>query len=738
MNQDNPKPLYGFGEFFCCLLILAAVLALFSPLRNAPFIIYDDEEYIVNNPHLEQGFSADNLLWAFTTFRCSNWHPVTWLSHIADYSLYGRKPGGHHLTSVLLHALNSVLLFLLIRLLTRKMQEGLMISLLVSGIFALHPQRLESVAWVSERKDVLSALFWMLSMISYVIYTRNKSLLAYGLLLFSFTLGLMSKPMLVTLPLILLLLDHWPLGRVKEGGNFFARNQGLLLEKIPLFSLSLLSGILTCIAQTLGGALSSTEKLPLLPRIVNAFVSYERYLLKFLWPAKLSIIYPYETLSLLSPHFLIALFFLSLVSALALKARNRGFLTGWLWFLITLLPVIGLIQVGLQSMADRYSYLPSVGLNLCLALGIVELMARFPRLNRLPFLFSGILLPLLFFLSAFELHHWKDPVSLFSKAVEVTTNNYIALNNLGCAYLESKDYPKASECFSSSLKIKPDYPNALNNLGNVLLLQKKPSPALESFEKALETNPNQAVFWYNKGSALYELRELSQATSAFEKALELKPDYFEAILNLGKAFLETGDKEKALNYFLKASQMKPLDPQGLKNAGLLYAKGGNFQAAFDSLKRALDLDAKDPEIDSSLGAVCFCLGMNEEAFAYLEKAIQMDPSNAGAWYNIGLMNFKLKNYEQASLALSKASELDPMNLETLVYAGLSFFYLEKYPESLKFFQKELEKKPSDFNTLYQMGLIFHKMGDPSSAEKQYEKLKSLKPDLAEKLKALIK
>jgi len=530
--------------------LIVVVFAIYAQVGTHEFLILDDDQYVTDNGHVRQGLTLDGVRWAFTSFHAANWHPLTWISHMLDVELFGLEPGAHHLVGVALHALCAVLLFLAFRAMTGATWR----SAAVAALFALHPLRAESVAWVAERKDLLSGLFWMTTLWAYSAYVRRPDARRYALVLISFLLGLMSKPILVTLPFVLLLLDVWPLQR---------RDRPRLLEKLPLFALAAASGVVTVIAQRAGGSVSSVESVPFAMRLANAVASYGTYLWKTLLPLELAYFYPHPAgATTVPPSFWIvttgSAALLALVTYLAYRGRARPFLVvGWLWFLGTLVPVIGLFQVGAQALADRYTYLPLIGVYIGAVWGLAELTDRQPGLTPIVKIGAPVVLVVLSLLSWHQVSTWKDSRTLFEHAIEVTPNNHVAHTHLGTLLNVAGDLAGAETQYREALRIEPDYADAHSALGIVFGKRGNLVQAARHFEQAVAAAPQHADAHYNLGLVLRSRGDLGGAETRFREAIRLRPGFARAWFGLGQILENRGDRPGAVESYRRAVAINP-------------------------------------------------------------------------------------------------------------------------------------------------------------------------------------
>jgi len=568
------------------LALAACTFAAYGAVRGHGPVDLDDPSYVFANPHVRGGLTLDGLRWALGATRAANWHPLTWASHMADVSLWGLDPGGHHLTSLILHAGNAVLLlWLLVR-----WTGSTWAAALAAALFALHPLHVESVAWIAERKDVLSLCLALLTLIAYTRHVARPSPGSYALTTLLFAAGLAAKPMLVTLPLLMLLLDLWPLARLRLDRPGSCR--GPVREKLPWLVLAALSAAVTFVVQRGGGAVHTLAELPLPARLANAPVAAAAYLGQVLWPVDLAVFYPHPHLAggLPAGRVAGAAALLVALSAAAWALRRWGYpLVGWLWFVGALVPVIGLVQVGEQARADRYTYLPAIGLYVVAAFGLRDLAAARPRLR--PALATAALAALaaLGATTHAQVAHWRDSVALFSHAAAVTSGNFLAQLNLGGALLQRGDRAGALAAYHRAVELRPDYAHARASLGALLLESGDQDGARTQLELALAAQPDHPVALFNLGW-LAERTDPAGAAARYEAALRADPDHVGARLNLGVLLARRGDLDAAGRHFRHALDVRPDDGDALLDLGLLaqaYAAAGRLAAARATAAEAL-------------------------------------------------------------------------------------------------------------------------------------------------------
>ena len=558
--KNNNKTAYNFlfnrrREIIICIFLIAASLVVYWQITNHEFINYDDGLYVTENLHVKAGLTFESIKWAFTTFHASNWHPLTWLSHMLDYELYGLNPMGHHWTSLQIHLTNTLLLFFILQYMTGAIWK----SAFVAALFALHPLHVESVAWVSERKDVLSAFFGMLTISAYIIYVKKRNLLRYSLVFIFLSLGLMAKPMLVTLPFVLLLLDFWPLERLKyyspdQSSKLFS----LIYEKIPLFIPVTISSVLTLVAQH-SSALKTLESFPLQARVANALISYTSYIGNTLWPLHLSVFYPFQENSISFWHASGAALMIasSLFIAVNTSKKYPYISVGLLWFFITLFPVIGIIQVGDQAMADRYTYIPLIGIFIIFAWGGSDIIKKWTNNKVVPAILAMSVLLVLTMQSFFQAGHWKNSITLFENAIKVTENNWLAHNNLGIALFSEGKFDKAIYHYKKALNIRPDTVCAIKNLGVAMFDKGNLKVAFQYFNKAIVINPEDFDAYYRIGRIMERQGKFDEAIRYFSEVIRINPGYAPAYNEIGIIFAQKGKLQKSREFFLKAIQLEP-------------------------------------------------------------------------------------------------------------------------------------------------------------------------------------
>ena len=524
------------------IILTAVTLAVYWQVNQFDFIDLDDFVYVTENFHLKSGITLSGIRWAFVTTYAEFWHPLTWLSLMLDYQFYGLNAGGYHVTNLILHILSTLLLLWLFNRMTGSIWK----SAFVAAVFALHPLHVESVAWVSERKDVLSAFFWMLTLCLYVYYTEKPVIKRYLLVLFSFVLALMSKPMVITLPVIMILLDYWPLGRLQKAMSSTVENchkltGRLFWEKTPFFVLSAVFSVITIYAQRN----SSIKRTPYLlsSRIANAPVSFVTYLEKTFWPHDMAIFYHFPAQIPVWKVIGASLLILVITTFVIVMVKRLPYLfVGWFWYTITIAPVIGIIQVGQHAIADRYTYLPSIAIAVMLAWGISTLIKSRETRKYFSFPAGIIILTIMAVLAWHQCSYWKNSIKLFSHTLKVTKNNYMAHNNRGAAYVSLGQYQLAIDDFNRAIRINPDTDLPYHNRGAIYgKLLGQYQLAIDDFNRAIRINPYFIIAFNDRGVAYTRMGLYQKAIDDFNEAIRLKPDYANAFNNRAYAYLNYGD-----------------------------------------------------------------------------------------------------------------------------------------------------------------------------------------------------
>jgi protein O-mannosyl-transferase len=575
-------------NFVFCLLIFVLTLVVYNRVNGHPFVNYDDDRYVTDNPHVRAGLNGETIAWAFSSTEQANWHPLTWISHALDCQLFRLNPAGHHFTSVVLHAINAVLLFLIAVYATGFALPSLVLALL----FALHPVNVESVAWIAERKNVLSTLFFFLTLGSYGWYTRKLDWKRYLATLSFFACGLMSKPMLVTLPFVLLLLDYWPLQRT-------ITTVKRLLEKIPFFALSAASAIITMYAQQGGGAMRSSVQFPFNVRLENAVNAYAAYLWKTIWPVRLAPLYPHPGDSLPGWQIAVSALVLVVITAMVIRFRPRKYLlVGWLWFLGTLVPVIGLLQVGDQAMADRYAYIPLIGMFLMVVWGFAD----FSPSTKLSTVASALAITLLCAATYRQTGYWSTSYDLWSHTLAVTQNNFIAHDNLGGALLQLNRPDEAFAQFQAASQINRRDPMSHTNMGAYLQEHGRSTEAIEQFQAAISLTSDPGLLasnYANLGTAYRESGNSNQARENYERSLQLNPGQFNAYLGRARLLESEAKYQEAAADFQRSAEIQPTVDAYLGLGRVLQAAGKAQESKY-ALEKAIQMAPDSPEVRQAI------------------------------------------------------------------------------------------------------------------------------------------
>jgi tetratricopeptide (TPR) repeat protein len=611
------------------VVLAAAVVVVYGQAIHFSFVNFDDPDYVTRNLHVRQGLTAAGVAWAVMTGYAANWFPLTWISHMLDCQLFGLDAGWHHLTNVVLHALATVLLFAFLHRATgTRWRSGL-----VTLLFAVHPLHVESVAWVAERKDTLNAVFWFLTLWAYVRYTERTTAGRYAMVAVCFALGLLTKPMIVTLPLVLLLVDVWPLGRGAR-----------IREKLPLLAMSVAGALVTFAVQQGSGAVKSLATFSLPLRIGNALVSYVIYLVKTVWPSGLAVFYPYPRSVPFWEAAACAAVLAGITAVVVLRFRSAPYLAaGWLWFLVTLLPVIGLVQVGVQARADRYMYVPMVGLAVMLAWGVREVAPRWRRMAGGIAVAACVAWGAVAYLQA---GYWTNSETLFRHALDVTTDNALAEHNLGSALLEDPArVPEAIPHLEAALRLQPDSAEAQTDLGSALAKSGRVADAIPHFESALRLAPGSAIVHNDLGNALLAAGRLRESIAEYEQALKLEPEYAEARRNLAIAHNDLGSQNppEAIAEYEASLRLDSSSAETHFNLGMALEKAGRRAEAIAQLEEAVRLKPEFVDAHNNLGfLLAQTPGRLREAIAQFEAAVRLKPDDADAQANLAMARSQLK------------------------------------------------------------------------------------------------
>ncbi len=684
-----------------CIALVIVTIAVFGRVAGYEFVNYDDGDYVYQNPIVANGLSAQGIKWAFTSTYAGNWHPVTWLSLMLDCSLFGPKPGGLHLVNLALHVISTLLLFVVLM----KMTRAVWASAFVAAVFALHPLHVESVTWIAERKDVLSTVFWMLTMLAYAYYVERPKVGRFALVVIAFTLGLMAKPMLVTVPFVLLLLDYWPLKRVRpaeasEAGGEQTPHpsaqtpQRLLREKLPLFALAVVSSTITIFAQQGAGAVTTMQRIGLLERVANVPVSYATYIAKMFVPLKLAPFYPYPQ-SIPVAFAVASAVVLVVVSILVVRLADRyGYATlGWFWYVGTLIPVIGIIQVGDQAMADRYTYVPLIGIFIIIAFAVRDLIRKLPQLKAVCAFVAVAAVAALWVAAHLQARYWQNSFTLFEHALAVTENNYVAHYCLSEPLRSQGRVDEAIEHCREALAIRPDYVEAMNGLG----------------------------------IALVEDGKAEEAAEQFKKALRVKPNLFAAHMNLGSALLDTGDVEKATEHLRAAVQLRSTPTARIKLAEAFVFQQ-RFDLAAEQLAKVLELEPNDPFAHYSLASAYVRLGQNDKAVQHLARAIELKPDFVTAYNDLGYLLMHTGGVQQAVACFSRALEYDPTSAKLHYNLGVALTGMGKFDEAVAQYNIALDINPDYASVHNDLAAVLIRLGRLDEAKEHLERTLELEPE----------
>lgn len=676
-SRISPPKAFFQGKallLLCCAGLVLMVLIVFGKSVRCGFLNFDDPKYITCNAHVLRGLTWDNLWWSISAGLKSgevdtdNWMPLTLLSHMVVVHGFGLQAGAHHALNIILHAVGSVLLFLVLRSMTGAIWR----SFFVAALFAIHPLHVESVAWVAERKDVLSGLFFMLTLGAYLGYTRKRSIGRYSLVILCFFLGLMSKPMLVTLPFLLLLLDYWPLQRMGRVGLGTLPTSGLIAEKIPLLALSVLDCMATLAAQ--GSYMGQSTLHPLPERMINAVVAYVRYLGKTFWPTGLSAHYPLLPQGSWPQGEIVTSFLLLLlITLIALRCYQSHpyLLVGWLWYLGMLVPVIGIIQVGNQAFADRYTYLPLIGIFLALTWLAADLAKGIKVPIPLTGFVASLLLLMLMLVARHQVSFWKNDLDLWTQCLSLNHSNPIALNNMGLALAGAGRDDEALALFEEACRLEPDYSTARLNIAMEQMRHGNSREASSELLNVIHDNPRDEKAYYNLSILSQQEGRKSDAMTSLREALKINPSFGEASLSLAALLIESGTPNEAVAVLRSSLQYHPGDAVAHAHLGEALSRQGQWQESLVEYGRAVSLKPDNPESLAGLGSSLLATGRVMDAVPPLSRATQLNPKLADAHNNLGIALIRTNRRNEAVKEFEMAISLDPANpnfLRNLNYA----------------------------------------------------------------------
>lgn len=715
--------------YWACLILFILTLTVYYQVRHFEFINYDDTGYVTTNPYVVKGLTSETFRWAWLSEVVANWHPLTMLSHLLDVTLYGLNSGAHHITNVQFHLINTILMFLVFY----RMHIGLWQAFMIAAIFALHPLHVESVAWISERKDVLSAFFWLLTMLCYISYTEHPNRLRYWQTLLLFAFGLLSKPMVVTLPFVLLLMDFWPLKRMENESFLF-----LCLEKLPFIAVTVCFSIITFFIQQLTGAVVTLSSVPWFVRAANTFVSYMTYLIQTFWPVGLSIYYPYPDFISL-PRYLISAGMILILSIIFYGYRNRfpySFF-GWFWFIGTLVPVIGLVQVGTQAHADRYMYLPMTGILVLVICGFSELFKKTNAHRKLIVILSVSIIAILSQLGYQQIARWKNPLTLFSQAAQNTKDNTLAYFCMGGYFYGTGRWEEAEQMFQKVLQYTPEYAHARLLLLSVYEKLGKKEEEYTQYEYFLEKQPKTdriqsqiAIMYLNK-------REYRLAKEYALRGITFNPADPMGYMYFAIAESEIGNPFDGLSYFLKAESLDPNNAVIQNNIAIAYKKLDKLQDAIEHFGRALTLDPPNQTfLEQYRNALQERKALRNKA-AEIESRLSEKPDDSEGYYDLAKIYSLLQVSDKELENLEAAVRTKPDFQEVQAQLGITYAKRGRYDDALSVFQKLSNMEPNEPQWDYRIATVQARMGNAQAAcanlqsaiEKGYPNNDKVKTDL---------
>jgi tetratricopeptide (TPR) repeat protein len=683
-------------EITASLLLILITIAIYYRVANFEYITFDDDLYVYDNTHIKDGLTFQNMLWSLTTSHAYNWHPLTWISLYVDSQFFGSTPGVHHLVNVFFHISNSLLLLLILVCMTKKFWS----SIIVAGLFALHPLHVESVAWISERKDVLSTLFWMLTMISYYRYVSYPKIGRYILVLLFFILGLLAKQMLVTLPFVLLLMDFWPLRRLQFPESSKGDTLRIIAEKVPLFIFAMIFSFIIFLVQK-NSAVYQLTTFPLDVRMANAIVSYLAYIKDMLWPFNLAIFYPHPRKIPLITTVLSGILLLSVTLIFLKYIQKFPFLAiGWFWYMGTLVPVIGIIQVGLQEKADRYTYIPLIGIFIIIAWGLSELLTKFPNKKLIMSMVVSIILIMCVGASWVQVGYWKNSETLYTHAIRVTKDNYGAQCGLAGVLMDKGQTDEAIDHYRETIRIKPDYMLPRFNLGIILLNKGKYDEAIEQFQEIANHNPSPTPETHlYLGIALAAENKIDEAINHYYEALKMNPALTAGQFNLGYALLRKGKLDQAIMLIQNGLRTKPYEFNARIELGITFIKLNRVEEAIKQFSIATQINPRSEQAKAFLGNALLTKNNIKSLIRNLESQVDNAHLNTDKLYKLTILYSSIGQYDKSISCLQKVLSTQPENPD--MYYNLACLYAreERLHDAVRCLQQAVEKGFKNFDLI---------------------------------------
>jgi protein O-mannosyl-transferase len=729
-RQPSDSAGIEWKRLLVAVVLIAATTGVYWGAYHSDFIDLDDQIFITQNDYVKNGLSYEGFKWAFVEIYRDYWHPVTWLSHMLDVEIFGLWAGGHHLVNLGIHLLNTLLLFGMLRYMTGRLWT----SAFVAGLFAMHPLHVESVAWAAERKDVLSTFFWLATLWAYAYYASNMSIRRYLYVVILFALGLMSKPMVVTMPVVLLLLDYWPLERFRIYGFSVIAAEGhslrrLVIEKIPLLAMSAAVMAVTIAGQS-KTAMVKLELLDLPARLANVVVSYWWYISKTVWPTDLNVFYFSWHIPSGSELF-VPLAILIAVTIVAAIAHNshKYVAIGWLWYLITLVPVIGLVQVGGQTHADRYTYIPIVGLFITICWAVGDIVSHRPWLRSYVAVIAVVVLIAFGAVTHRTVGYWKDSITLFRRAIAVAPENAFMHSSLGGVLSSKGRLDEAETELREALRLSPDSKFALSGMGYLMKQKGKTEESLAYYRKALAVNPRYPEAYMGIGMVLSDIGRYDQAQENLNKALALKPEWPEALCRLGTVMRKKGHFEDAIGLYKKALQINPMMPDAWADLGMLFYNTGRNDDAIRSFRRAIKLDHGMARAYMGLG-MANEVGNPEEALAACRKAIELAPKLSEAHLAMGAILLKKADYVGAAAEYRKSLDIQP-DFFAWNNLGDAQLQMKQFVEAERSFRQAMAFNADNAIVRYNLGMALSELGRREEALEEVRKSLAFDPNYAD-------